>query len=1232
MTRINTNVSSLQAQINLSRNNNDLQTALTRLSTGLRINSGKDDPAGLIASETLRSDIKATEVGISNSESANQMIATADSALGQISDLLVDIRGLVNEAANSGSMSAAQIAANQLQVDSSLDAIDRISQITQFQGSRLLDGSLDFTTAGVDNSSIDSVQINQASFGTNSSIGVNVELISQATKGTLTYEGGATTNNLVLQVGGDDGFQAFSFDAGTSISDMAAAINLVSDATGVTAEAEGVLEWQASAASTTVASYGDNNDIVITAKAEGEAAGAYYVRYLTSNSGTAGQDTTVAITESDVDSATGEITYGYIDVTLGTTDSVATEFTDLSADVDVQSLADGTIDLTNLGLAESLDWDAKAGNEGVFVAPTVTITAVSAGGSDTATYDDATHTYSVSLAGATLSSSALATLLTDATDSQFTFSNGTANTVDTAATANGAIDTAGVNGAEAAFELNATAVTAGAAGDDAFSIVFANGAGASAATYNATTNVYTVTIDNNAGVYSITSADLADALNNAGGDAVEHTFDTGSSAGTEVVNAGVQGGDWTFIANADSTAAITTNGDDGGTINATANEVVDAINDKQEELSIDLFTVENASGSDGSGAVTVSQVTAITGTDSGQDPDANNMLQYQALEGMYDIEYVASGKNTELSLAITDAVYTQASAIIDLGIANGTFELKTKATGEDANQDIKIAWATAADEAVAWDEASSTLTITIDDDDTTTTVDSIIGMINDTAATNTVFSASLAQVEGSSETVGTGAGVVTSAMVDPATISVPESASLTGGVATQGKVTINLATDSSGNVTTTANDLIDFLENSDEQLLKDYQLQVTNTGSSLGTGLLEATTDAVSFATAGTTYTDANASGSTHAANGSSAQITVTASEAGSAYDDVLVRIVEDSTLAADSASVSWSEDSNTLLVSYNGSRTADQIAQLINTDSDLAGVFTAEATEGVGNGSGLVSDGDFVYLSGGVTSTSPSGAGTTVTDVAAMVSLNGGQDIGSDSSDAILTFSAANYGSDSYVSVKAIQGSFDVTDASGATVYQTYGTDVQARINGLMAVGDGLNASLSTSSLQMQLGIDVNMTAGETSSFSITGGGAQFQIGPDVVSNQQAVLGIMSVSSTTLGGVNGHGYLYQLREGENFDLTTDTTGAAAIVEDTITQVTSLRGRLGAFQKTTLETNIASLQDTLETLTAAESSIRDADFAEESSALTRAQILVQSGTKVLGIANQQPQNVLSLIG
>ena len=85
MTRINTNVAALRGLRSVQRANSLLNTSLERLSTGVRINSGKDDPAGLIASETLKSQIIAIETSIKNSNRANNVIATADAALGEIS-------------------------------------------------------------------------------------------------------------------------------------------------------------------------------------------------------------------------------------------------------------------------------------------------------------------------------------------------------------------------------------------------------------------------------------------------------------------------------------------------------------------------------------------------------------------------------------------------------------------------------------------------------------------------------------------------------------------------------------------------------------------------------------------------------------------------------------------------------------------------------------------------------------------------------------------------------------------------------------------------------------------------------------------------------------------------------------------------------------------------------------------------------------------------------------------
>jgi flagellin len=190
MTRINTNVSSLIAQNTLGKSHAALDQSLTRLSTGLRINTGKDDPAGLIASENLRSDITSITKAISNTDRANEVIATADSGLAQVSTLLNDIRGLVTEAANSGAAGADQIAANQLQLDQSLKALNQISQTVTFQGKKLLDGSLDFITQGGTNfNKLSGLSIDQANLGATGQLAVDVSVTTAAAKASQTITG-----------------------------------------------------------------------------------------------------------------------------------------------------------------------------------------------------------------------------------------------------------------------------------------------------------------------------------------------------------------------------------------------------------------------------------------------------------------------------------------------------------------------------------------------------------------------------------------------------------------------------------------------------------------------------------------------------------------------------------------------------------------------------------------------------------------------------------------------------------------------------------------------------------------------------------------------------------------------------------------------------------------------------------------------------------------------------------
>jgi len=145
MSRINTNVQSLIGQRVLGANNNTLNTSLERLSTGLRINRGKDDPAGLIASENLRAEKAAITSAISNAERADQVMNIAEGGLTEVSSLLTELESLVDSSANESGLSNEEKEANQLQIDSILQTVDRIANSTSFQGMKLLNGSFDYT-------------------------------------------------------------------------------------------------------------------------------------------------------------------------------------------------------------------------------------------------------------------------------------------------------------------------------------------------------------------------------------------------------------------------------------------------------------------------------------------------------------------------------------------------------------------------------------------------------------------------------------------------------------------------------------------------------------------------------------------------------------------------------------------------------------------------------------------------------------------------------------------------------------------------------------------------------------------------------------------------------------------------------------------------------------------------------------------------------------------------------
>jgi flagellin len=236
MSVINTNISSLIAQQNLANSQSQLQTSLLRLSTGLKINTGADDPSGLIASQGLQAEINGIQQAVNNSTQATNVVSTADGALSQVENLLQTIQGLVVQSANTGALSSVEIGANQIQVDSAIQSITRIANSTSFDGLQLLDGGLDFVTSGVTNSAISGLQITQANFGTQPIIPVNIQVVTSAQTADLEFRASAVAHSVTLSIEGNTGVQSISFVSGTTASQIAFAINSVSDSTGVSAQ------------------------------------------------------------------------------------------------------------------------------------------------------------------------------------------------------------------------------------------------------------------------------------------------------------------------------------------------------------------------------------------------------------------------------------------------------------------------------------------------------------------------------------------------------------------------------------------------------------------------------------------------------------------------------------------------------------------------------------------------------------------------------------------------------------------------------------------------------------------------------------------------------------------------------------------------------------------------------------------------------------------------------------
>jgi len=324
MTSINTNVPSLIAQRVLGQQNQLLNKSLERLSTGLRINRGSDDPAGLIASESLRAEISSINAAIGNTERAEQVVNVAEGGLQEINNLLREVQSLVGQSANEAGVSEDEKSANQLQIDSILQTIDRIANSTEFNGQKLLNGDFDFTTSNVADT-IQDVSINSARLANseNASMDVTLDVLTSAqTAGVFLSTTGTLTNgdngSITFEISGNDGVQQFTFASNSSQANIVDAINTFKDALGVSAAVSSdnsdrveirSLEFGSSQFARVKTLEGASSDIVFEQASGGTA---------TEDFKDTGQDATVLINgvEATTDGTTARVATDGLDIEL----------------------------------------------------------------------------------------------------------------------------------------------------------------------------------------------------------------------------------------------------------------------------------------------------------------------------------------------------------------------------------------------------------------------------------------------------------------------------------------------------------------------------------------------------------------------------------------------------------------------------------------------------------------------------------------------------------------------------------------------------------------------------------------------------------------------------------------------------------------------------------------------------------------------------------------------------
>jgi flagellin len=1190
---INTNIASLNAQRNLDKSQSSNQQALQRLSSGLRINSAKDDAAGLAISTRFTSQIKGLNVAVRNAGDGIALAQTAEGALGSINENLQRVRELAVQSANATNSDVDRDAL-QAEVDQLVAEITRTSEETDFNGRKLLDGSFSATFQVGANAGqtvdVSIAELTSNKLGSSSQSGLSARGTDNALEnGDLVINGVAIAASRA-----EDDTSSVANNSASAIS-KAEAINRYSSETGVTAQVNqnvaGGSEMSALAGSGTFTLNGvDISFSTTTDAAQTRAAISQAINAVSDQTGVKAVDTDSASTGVNLVADDGRnitLTFDTADLSSITADTFAsatglaggadnggsgTVYSNtyeggytLIADGDQKSIdisggnGTGRGDLANAGLTAGSYDRAVASSVSAKVTDSSVASTISGGSLTNAVErtDDTTAAFS----GGSFANRLIATAETTTAATEFAVDDaGTVNTAQVAAgqtTAQAAATLDGVSGVDVSERIEFSVSDYATAASTAGSLTFA-GATIALASSDSFTGP-TATADR------LTA--LAESINSSTGYTAgvtvtaELSFDK-ASINITVLDDTQSGTGQTIVSDAGTTSLTAT--DSAGAISVTNTALT-----LQGSLEFSASTPANS--------------VSITGTEAGGASNGELFADGSATISTDGSAALSTSGENQLSVTVGDAAPVTSTIAANSTVADIANAINVADNGVKAYEEINLS---AVDSTLESGDQLLIAGVSV----------SVSGAAGDLATladdiNKTDFSAQNIDVSASLDADGNLALQIRNFSATEVTIQTDA----------QGRG-VALDTDASGAYVAGTDEFASSVSKNLSGELKFF----SEDGQDVTVALADPDVG-------GELYSGSSASSDYTGVNGLQ-------------DGDLLVNgvTIGAADVGSDKASATVSSDGSKILSSEK-SQSAIAVAAAINKVSAETGV-TAEvnATEVVGGDGTNVDltqfeEGDQagIYINGvevGTVTLQNDGSGTLDSDRARADALN------------LINQNAGKTG----VTATDNGVSLTLTAADGRNVS--------------IAIDDKSGADASIGAV---MGLDAAVDGiGEATFGAASAGGAVSAEGAAYETTYGTVK-LSSASEFTLeGGANGNGELDALglktgtygggEDGQflsDIDISTfeGATSAITAIDNAIGQVASQRADLGAIQNR-LESTVSNLQVTSENLNSANSRIQDADFAAETAELSRTQVLQQAGISVLAQANAAGQQVLSLLG